>query len=109
MIIGETTIYKYRLGLSGSYSAIEVEMPVGARILSVQIQRENINLERVKNWITAWALIDKEAKIETRQFWILGTGQGCPKGIALKHLATVQDSYGYVWHVFDEVNTGHHA
>jgi hypothetical protein len=54
------TIHKYRLPLSG-----EVEMPDGARVLSVAAEHDEPCL---------WALVDTEAPMTRRRFAAIGTG-----------------------------------
>ncbi len=88
------TIYKYVLGGGGSVKPIDIAMPIGARILKVQMQGEKITL---------WAAVDTAVKDMNYRFWVLGTGWTVPKGIALNHLNTVIDPFDYVWHIFEEV------
>jgi hypothetical protein len=87
-----TTIWKYPL------KAVErqvVEMPKGATILSVQTQHGDVCI---------WALVDPEAKKESRTIWIVGTGHEMPEGIHLRYLGTTQTPGGtFVPHVFEEI------
>ncbi len=94
MIKGRQSIYKYALLKSGSHSAIQIALPIDTKIISVQYQNETI---------TMWAIVDTDAEVFPRRFWILGTGWDFPEGVALNHLATVLDRFGYVWHIFEEV------
>jgi hypothetical protein len=55
-------IWKFPLDVSDS---ISIEMPVGATILSVQMQNGQL---------CAWALVDESAPHETRRFRMYGTG-----------------------------------
>lgn len=77
----------------------EVEMPAGARVLTVQTQHGNAQL---------WAIVDTEAPKETRRFFVIGTGHSLPDAIddgdgALKHLGTFQlFDGGFIGHVFEE-------
>jgi len=89
------TIYKYDIAGSGAHRAIGIDLPVAAKLLSVKMQDGRITL---------WAAVDPDIKTETRKFWVLGTGWGIPKGIALVPLDTVIDAFGYVWHVFVEAD-----
>lgn len=88
-------IWKYPLALIDSPQL--VEMPEGARILSVQEQQ---------NRICVWALVDPEAKKVSRKFHIFGTGnQLDASGVEwFQFLGTVVMSLGvFVWHVFEEM------
>lgn len=85
------TIWKYSLKLDDK---IELEIPEGARILSVQMQGSVPSL---------WALVDSEAKKEIRVFYIFGTGTSNPLlRFALDYIGTFQERF-FVWHVFEEV------
>jgi hypothetical protein len=85
-------VYKYPLELCARQT---IHMPKGARILSVQVQRERICM---------WALIDPYAANEEREFYVVGTGQLLSEmPPPLEFLATVQmDRGALVWHVFAE-------
>lgn len=56
-------VYKYPL--STRTSQTEVEMPSGAKVLRVDVQRNEIQL---------WAMVEPEAPKETRVFEVFGTG-----------------------------------
>ena len=58
----DRTIWKYTLSL---VDYVDIEMPTGARILSVGIQNEQICL---------WALVDPEKTAAKYRFRIAGTG-----------------------------------
>ena len=84
-------IWKYQLHLTDRQS---VEMPSGAKILSVAEQEETLCL---------WALVDTKAPFyEMRQIEIVGTGNPIPS------LAPPQErtfigtvvTQPFVWHVF---------
>lgn len=86
------TVYKYPLKLQDHWS---LEMPIGAKILSVDNQREQITL---------WALVDAspEAPTEVRSFLIRGTGHNIDEGLNLEFIGTVLvHDGGLVWHVFE--------
>lgn len=80
------SIYKYTLRETGS-----IEMPVGAKIISCQLQNEIV---------TIWAFVDDTARIEKRRFEIIGTGWAC-NIIGYTFLATLQFRNGLVFHVFE--------
>lgn len=69
-----------------------LQMPVGAKILTVQIQNEMPQL---------WALCNPEAPKETRAFGIYGTGNPMPNDPG-HYIATFQINSGMlVFHVFE--------
>lgn len=87
-------IFKYKLQVTSKQT---IEMPVGAEILSVQFQRQDLFV---------WALVDPDAEKEGRVFDIFGTGEDVPAvdapGASRKHLATLQVQNGsFVCHVFE--------
>lgn len=83
------TIWKYRVSLS--HSQFSIEMPKGARLLSVQVQGGHPQL---------WALVDSEVEQESRQFLMAGTGHQGP-GSGWDHVGTFQlFKGGFVGHLF---------
>ena len=81
------TVFKYPLALANE---VNVEMPFGAEVLTVQMQAETPCL---------WARVDPEAPKETRRFSIRGTGHAGADG---RYLATLQMGGGsLVFHVFE--------
>ncbi len=67
-------------------------MPVGAKILDVQMQGNKLQL---------WALCDNEMQNENRKIAIYGTGNPVPSNSG-EHIATFQMSDGnLVFHVFE--------
>ena len=88
-----TTIYKYPLSLQ---TTTELEMPVGAKILSIQMQG---------GLPTIWALVQEEARDETRTFLVFGTGGPLDDYVlTYPHIATVQDG-SLVWHIFEKTTS----
>jgi hypothetical protein len=84
-------IWKWQLDLTDTQG---LSMPVGAEILSVQVQDRDIQL---------WALVDETQPNEWRFFAIHGTGQAMPEKPG-KFLGTVQlNSNLVVLHVFEVV------
>lgn len=75
-------IFKYEV-------SVEIEMPVGATILSVQMQGGTAQL---------WALVDPYAGTERRRFAVIGTGWDIPDHHV--YLGTWQDG-PFVWHLFE--------
>jgi len=82
------TIHKYTFSISDRF---EFFLPEGAEILSVQLQRGQP---------TMWAKVDTEASMETRIFYVLGTGHPFPS-TPFKHIASFQQDI-FVWHLFEE-------
>jgi len=77
-------------------SPIEIEMPKGAEILSVQSQF---------NEPMMWALVDPLKEKETRRFQIFGSGHDVPdvgEFSERNYIATFQvDDGNYVFHLFE--------
>jgi len=85
------TIWKYQLDMAHKTT---IEMPVGATVLQVQNQGDQMTL---------WAIVDTESPMEERTFHVVGTGGPFPYVTGgLVYCGTVQ-ARGYVWHVFEEV------
>jgi hypothetical protein len=85
------TIYKYPL-VSPAINAIE--LPVGAQVLTVQMQGSNPQI---------WALVDLDEKaVELRKFYIYGTGDQMPDNPG-QYIGTFQmKDLGLVWHLFEQ-------
>lgn len=67
-------------------------MPIGARILSVQTQQEEIRL---------WALVDPAEDREARRFLVVATGQAFDR-CGKTYLGTVQTGGGVrVFHIWE--------
>ena len=70
-----------------------VEMPEGAEILSVQVQRGTP---------CVWAMVDPGRKKETRNFVVYGTGHPVSNSGAKKFIGTFQLGGGdLVFHLFE--------
>jgi len=78
-------IYKYDLPIADRQ---ELRLPRGATLLHVGEQSGQLKL---------WALVNPEAPREPIEVCIAGTGHDWPAGF--RHFATVEASYGLVWHV----------
>ena len=84
------TIWKFELKTN---SMISINMPIGAKILTIQEQNGKPYL---------WALIDSEAKKENRVFCIHGTGHIISYIEAKKYIGTYQLMNGaLIFHVFE--------
>lgn len=83
-------IYKFHLGNDFD---IKIEMPKGAKILSVQEQfREGV----------LWAIVDPEAEVEPRTFKSVLTGHEFDTNGKEIYIGTYQIDFGnYVVHVFE--------
>ena len=85
-------IYKFLLEVAGEQ---EVEMPNGARVLSVHSQNGNI---------AVWAEVTPEAILTTVTFYIVGTGEipfATHFGLSPQYLGTVvMHNDSLVWHVY---------
>lgn len=90
----EQQIWKYELSPFNK----AVEMPRGAKILTVQTQNGPPFI---------WALVIPENDKETRFFEIIGTGKNIPTqiGVEFKYINTFQLEGGsLVYHVFEAYN-----
>lgn len=86
------TIWKYPL----CRRSIELEMPTGAELLTVQMLDGDPVL---------WALVDPENPTEKRMFRAFEIGEGMPNDPG-KYIGTFQSALSIlVWHVFDVTHT----
>jgi len=87
-------IFKYRIQINDYF---ELDLPRGAKILTVGVQQEVPYL---------WALINPEAELETRIFRFVGTGHQIEEGVeSLKFINTFQMRNGaLVFHIFEVIN-----
>lgn len=86
------SIYKYPLSFIDTQ---EIELPTGAQVLTVQVQRDNLQL---------WALVDPEIEtVEKRKFIVIGTGNPINDLInTVVYISTIQIYGGaLVFHVFE--------
>lgn len=85
-------VYKYEFAID---DYVTIKMPVGAKILKVEIQ---------KTVPCLWACVMPDAETEDRHFRIYGTGQDIDEKEAIKHIATFQEinyDASFVWHFFE--------
>ncbi len=81
-------IFKYKLFAAGG-----VLIPQGAEILSVQMQRGQP---------VFWALVDTDAPLVIRSFFVIGTGREETTATKADHIGTLQLEGGnLVLHVFE--------
>lgn len=88
-----TVVYKYPL--DSDVEVQQVLLPVGARILHVDLQN--------KQW-QLWALVDTESPLENRHFVIVGTGMHMDRELNYKHITTyMTPDHAFVFHVFEVI------
>ena len=90
-------IWKYRLEGANR----ELEMPVGAQIVHVGMQREHGHDGYNYEVPTFWAIVNPAADREVRSFHLAGTGITLPSG-DVKYHGTVMDG-AFVWHLCEVV------
>ena len=82
---------------------IELRLPSGARILTVQTKDDEVNL---------WALVNPDADKETRHFEMYGTGHEVDDAPNLNYVGTTQQAIAFdgvqtpsvfVWHIFEVI------
>lgn len=82
-------IYKYPLKLKASHT---VELPQGAKILSVQEQNDAVFF---------WALVDPELKTSDFHFQCFNTGYPCIPDELGDFVATIEEGEAkHIWHIF---------
>jgi hypothetical protein len=88
-------IYKYPIGPRAISDHVAIEMPKGARVICVQVQREVPCL---------WASVNPDEKMtEARHFRIVGTGHDYEAGAMSRYVGTFQLEGGaLVFHLFEE-------
>lgn len=87
----------YKFPIKRVTDVVQIEMPVGAQVLCVQVQHETPCI---------WAIVDTEAATEPRYFEIYGTGNPLPDHLDVeydtKYIGTFQlHEGGFVGHVFE--------
>ena len=84
------TIWKFPLPVTDEHS---IDMPHGAKILTVQVQGEQVFL---------WALCNSNAPKLKRTFAVIGTGHPIPEEAPLSYIGTFQiREHALVFHVFE--------
>lgn len=89
------TIYKYDIKIDDKF---EIQLPIGAEILSVQIQYGDPKM---------WVLVDPAAPIAPRVFEVFGTGHPIhyDMGIDRRFIGTFQIQDGrLVFHLFERID-----
>lgn len=87
------TVYKYVLEVGNG----ELRLPVGAEILSVAFQGDDLCL---------WAKVNDKCGEEAREFDVFGTGWNIPEHIGTERefIGTAHTDGGLVFHVFERLN-----
>jgi hypothetical protein len=80
------TIYKYTIT-----GRNKIEMPIGASILSVNMQGRDYCI---------WALVDTERSTEARDFEVVGTGWELDDN--MHYIGTCYDG-PFVWHIMEVI------
>lgn len=82
------TIWKFSIQVE---DFIEIAMPVGAEVLTVQMQG---------GYPYVWAEVETDAKFESRRFRVFGTGHPIPNNFKGRYVDTFQAHNGaLVWHL----------
>jgi hypothetical protein len=81
--------------INGKIQHQKLELPIGSKILSIQIHKTQIAL---------WYECDEsETEKVNRHIWIFETYETFPKGENFKHLSTVQMNHGaLLFHVYEK-------
>ncbi len=85
-------VWKFPVEFSARFS---LPLPKGAEVLHFDMQG---------TMPTLWALVDPEAEIAPRDFFLRGTGHDIPspEDLPLKHIGTcLEDGGRLVWHLFE--------
>lgn len=82
-------VYKFRL-MPGT--PVRVEMPKYSHVVHVGSQDDGPVL---------WAIVDTEQPMETREFWVYGTGHLIDVERPKVHVGSCHTEAGLVWHVFE--------
>lgn len=93
-------ILKYPLDIYGAgQEFIDVPLPVGAEILSVQLQPS-----RHGEIPQLWAMTEQGKTHEFKRIWVFGTGVPITDNVELRYISTVQIHNGHlVLHFFEEI------
>lgn len=93
-VFSSRCIWKFTLEVTDRQA---IEMPAGAEILDVQIQR----ISDDSRLLCLWAIVDSRAEREMRSIAIVGTGNPMSLDLSAEdYIGTVQDGM-FVWHVFE--------
>ena len=83
-------IYKYPVPINDQFT---IEMPLGAKILSFQMQNDLPML---------WAAVWENSSSEERKFQLCGTGHDIDMDLVKSFIGTVQMyRHSFVWHLFE--------
>jgi hypothetical protein len=91
--VSNSTIWKYGFDIVDKFL---LDLPIGARVLTAQIQNDVPCL---------WVLVNPNTAKEPRTFYVIGTGHELPVDIALTYISTFQQYGGaLVWHLFEAIH-----
>jgi len=92
-------VFKYKLKFR---DIAQVEMPLGAKILTIDKQADSLENLNIDSYVCIWAVVDNEVKeMETRKFRIAGTGHSLDN-LHLKYINSVQVFNGsQIYHIFE--------
>lgn len=84
------TVWKFPFSIEDDFI---VQMPIGARVIHVEVQHGQPCL---------WAVVNPRAQLVDRWFYLLGTGHPFAVEIACRHVGSFLMAGGdLVWHVFE--------
>lgn len=82
-------IFKYPIPIQDHFA---VQMPIGAKVLCVQVQHGNPYI---------WVIVDERMPITPYQFRLRGTGHNCTDCDESRYVGTFQLNDGYlIFHLF---------
>jgi len=81
-------IFKYPIQIADDFT---LDMPGGARILTVQLQNGNPYI---------WAIVEDTIPLLTYSFRVIGTGNPFSPDYRDRYIGTVQTG-PFVWHIFE--------
>lgn len=99
-IMAERAIWKYTIPIGGEHI---IEMPVGAKILHVDVQPAREGERMICLWAEVRSPDNQLPEAEKRSFEVFGTGHPLPTGEGLEYLGSFQlFDGGFVGHVYED-------
>ena len=92
-------VYKYSIPMGCGF---KLQVPKGAKVLSVGVQEKYLSGQPSPAWeeIVIWADVNPDAKLVTRRFLCVNTGEDF-KHNPRKFIGTTTASDHIVWHLFE--------
>lgn len=91
-------VYKYPIKID---DIVELELPAGAEILHVEVQKEPLSIQKEEANLYLWALVDPEKPTLYRRIRIAGTGHTIKENI-IRYINTFTLYEKALWfHVFE--------